>query len=162
MFAGNFAPSGWALCQGQQMDISQNEALYNLIGTTYGGDGQQFFNLPDLQGRASVHAGSGPGLQTYVIGQAGGSETVTLTQQQIPAHNHQMGASADPANQITGSQGVVASPPSLAMYYGAAPDSALNTATLQPVGGNQPHNNMQPYLVVSFILSLFGIYPTPN
>jgi microcystin-dependent protein len=162
MFAGSFAPVGWAMCQGQQVPISQNDTLFNLIGTTYGGDGQETFNLPDLQGRAPIHFGQGSGLQNYGIGQSGGVESVTLNTQQIPSHAHMYMASADAANQITGQNGVVAAPPSLAMYFNAPPDQALNNASLQYAGGNQPHDNMQPYLVISFIISLYGIYPTPS
>lgn len=163
MFGASFAPAGWAMCQGQLMPISQNETLFNLIGTTYGGDGQETFALPDLQGRAPVHAGQGPGLsQNYQLGETGGVESVTISTQQLPIHNHAMLASTNPANQITGSDGIVATPPSLSMYFGAAPDSALNASSVLPVGGSQPHENMQPFLVVSFIISLFGIFPTQN
>lgn len=163
MFGSTFAPAGWALCQGQLMPISQNDTLFNLIGTTYGGDGQNTFGLPDLQGRAPVHQGQGPGIsQQYTIGEQGGVESVTLTTQQMPSHNHALIASTDGADQITGANGIVASPVQLSMYFAAAPDTALNNTMVQPQGGNQPHENMQPYLVVSFIISLFGIYPTPN
>ena len=155
MFGGNFAPAGWALCNGALMAISENDALFNLIGTTYGGDGQSTFALPDLQGRAPVHTGSG-----IVLGQQAGTETVTLTTSQIPVHTHPMLASKDAANQITGAGGVLASPVSLATYFAAPPDSALSALAVQPTGGNQPHDNMQPYLAINFIISLFGIFPS--
>ena len=156
MFGGNFAPAGWALCNGALIPISQNDALFNLIGTTYGGDGQSTFALPDLLGRAPVHVGSG-----LVIGQKAGTETVTLTAQQLPLHTHPMTASKDTANQITGAGGVLASPVSLATYFNSPPDNtALNAAAVLPAGGNQPHDNMQPYLAINFIISLFGIFPS--
>ena len=129
MFGGNFAPAGWAFCNGALIAISENDTLFNLIGTTYGGDGQNTFALPDLRGRAAVHAGQGPGItQNYVIGEMAGVEQVTLTTQQLPSHNHAFVASGDAANQTTVSNGVVAFPPSLAMYFASAPDAALNVA----------------------------------
>jgi microcystin-dependent protein len=161
MFGGSFAPAGWAMCQGQLMPISENDTLFNLIGTTYGGDGQETFGLPDLQGRVPVHMGQGPGLsQNYVIGEEAGVESVTLTTNQMPIHNHAMIASGDPADQITDNNGVVATPPSLSMYFTAPPDSSLNVNTMMPVGGSQPHDNIQPYLCITFIISLFGVYPS--
>ena len=164
MFGGSFAPAGWAMCQGQELPISQNETLFNLIGTTYGGDGQNTFALPNLAGRAPMHQGQGPGItQNYVIGESAGVETVTLNTQQLPIHNHALVASGDGATAITGANGVLASPPQLGMYIaGDPPGASLNNATITPVGGNQPHENMQPYLVISFIISLFGIYPSQN
>ncbi|MGZ5435474.1 MAG: phage tail protein [Pyrinomonadaceae bacterium] len=163
MFGGNFPPSGWAFCQGQLMPISENDALFTLIGTTYGGDGQQTFGIPDLQGRAPVHAGQGPGItQNYQLGEKAGVESVTLTTQQIPIHNHAFIASGDLADQITGTNGVLANPVSLSTYFTAAPDSSLNANSVTPVGGSQPHENLQPYLCISFILSLFGVFPTQN
>src|SRR5712692_10149271 len=120
MFAGNFAPAGWMFCEGQLLPISEYETLFNLIGTTYGGDGQSTFALPDLQSRVPIHFGNG-----FVLAQSGGVEQVTLTTQQIPGHNHAMIASGDAADQITGNNGVVAAPPSLAMYFTAPPDSSL-------------------------------------
>jgi microcystin-dependent protein len=157
MFAGNFAPAGWEFCSGQLLSIAENETLFQLIGTTYGGDGQSTFALPDLRGRLPIHQGNG-----FQLAQTGGSETVTLTPQQLPAHTHAMLASADAANQITANGGVVAAAPSLSMYYTAAPDTALNASTITQVGGNQPHTNFQPYLCINFIISLFGIFPSPT
>ena len=154
MFGGNFAPAGWAFCEGQLIPISENDALFTLIGTTYGGDGQETFALPDLRGRLPIHQGNG-----FVLGQNGGVETVTLSIQQIPSHNHAMVASKDQADQITGGNGIVATPPSLSMYFTAPPDTALNPNTMLPVGGSQPHDNFQPYLCIDFIISLFGIFP---
>jgi microcystin-dependent protein len=163
MFGGSFAPVGWALCQGQTMAISQNDTLFNLIGTTYGGDGQSTFDLPNLAGRVPVHQGQGPGIsQQYIIGETGGVEQVTLTTQQMPNHNHAMIATTAQATQITGDNAFIAQPPTLFTYFNAQANANLNPAVLQPQGGNQPHENMQPFLVVTFIISLYGIYPTPT
>jgi microcystin-dependent protein len=160
MFGGSFAPAGWAFCDGQLMPISQNDALFQLIGTIYGGDGEETFALPDLQGRAPMHQGQGPGIsQSYVIGEKAGTESVTLTTQQIPVHNHALIASTNTADQVAGTNGILAAAFSQSYLFGAAPDSNLNAQTLGPVGGSQPHENMQPYLAISFILSLFGIFP---
>ena len=149
----NFAPVGWAFCQGQLMSIAEYTTLYQLIGTTYGGDGVNTFALPDLRGRVTLHQGNG-----YVIGQAAGTEVVTLTTQQLPQHNHGFLASgnttagvATPANNTVGA--------SLEVYSNAAPSHALNTAMVKAVGGNQPHENLQPYLALNWIISLFGVYP---
>lgn len=163
MFGGSFAPVGWALCQGQTMAISQNDTLFNLIGTTYGGDGQNTFDLPDLQGRVPVHQGQGPGIsQQYIIGEEGGVEQVTLTTQQMPQHNHALVASTTAANQQSPAPNVYAFMTQATPYFAGTVDSALNPAVLQPQGGSQPHENMQPFLVVTFIISLYGIYPTPT
>jgi microcystin-dependent protein len=158
MFGGTFAPSGWMLCDGQLLAISEFDTLFNLIGTTYGGDGQSTFALPNLQSRVPIHMGTQAGT-TYQIGQAAGVENVTLTVQQIPVHNHAMVASGDQADQITGKSGVVAAPPTLSMYFTAPPDTSLNANTMTPVGGSQPHDNLQPYTCINFIISLFGIFP---
>ncbi len=155
MFGGNFAPVGWAFCDGSLIAISENETLFQLIGTSFGGDGQSTFGLPDLRGRAVVHQGPG-----FAFSQAAGSESVTLGIPQIPAHSHNFFASADGADQITGNNGVVATPPSLAPYFASAPDSALNPGSIVPTGGSQPHENMQPFLTISFIISLYGIFPS--
>lgn len=158
MFGGNFAPLGWAFCSGQVLPISQNDALFNLIGTTYGGDGQETFNLPDLQGRLPVHYGTLQGGSTYVIGERAGSETVTLTTQQIPIHNHAANvATAAGTNTLPTSAVWAAS--SLNNYSTNAPSTPM-APTIQPSGGNQPHDNMMPFLAVSFIISLNGIYPS--
>ena len=169
IFAGNFAPAGWMTCQGQLLPISEYETLFNLIGTTYGGDGQSTFALPDLQGRAPVHMGQGSGLSNYLIGQNGGVESVTLTTQQIPNHNHAAqistnpGPSSAPANNFLASEAIGLGT-ATCFSYGAfgGTQSTLAPATLQNTGGNQPHENRQPLLVLNFIISLFGIYPTPT
>ena len=161
MFGGSFAPAGWAFCNGQLMPISQNDALFTLIGTTYGGDGPETFGIPDLQGRVPMHSGQGPGIsQNYVLGEKGGVESVTLTTQQTPIHNHAFVASGDPANQIAGTNGVCAAAVAQEYLYAGAPNVNLTAQMVQPVGGSQPHENLQPYLAISFILSLFGIFPT--
>lgn len=163
MFGGTFAPAGWAFCDGQLLPISQNETLFNLIGTTYGGDGQETFAVPDLQGRVPVHAGQGPGLsQNYQIGEKFGVESVTLTTQQIPIHNHafltSLGAasSTDPTNQV------IAQSSQMHVFTEDVTNRQMNANALTPQGGSQPHENMMPFLVVSFILSLFGIFPSQN
>lgn len=156
MFAGNFAPAGWMFCDGQLLPISENETLFNLIGTTYGGDGQTTFALPDLRGRLPIHQGS-----NFTLAQTGGAEEVSLTVNQIPAHSHVPlsnsgnGTSSDPTNNFRAAQ------PALLPYSG--PGSAnVNLApdTISPIGGSQPHTNFQPYLCVDFIISLFGIFPS--
>jgi microcystin-dependent protein len=160
MFGGNFPPAGWAFCDGQAMPISENDILFTLIGTTYGGDGQETFNLPNLQSRIPIHAGTGSDGITYTLGEAAGVESVTLTTQQIPIHNHavittaEIGALNPPAGNI------LAQCSGVKVYTGAAPAAALNANSVTPVGGSQPHENMQPYLVINFIISLFGVFPT--
>jgi microcystin-dependent protein len=166
IFAGNFNPVGWAFCDGALLPIAENEALFNLIGTTYGGDGQSTFGLPDLRGRVPIHMGSGGG-GTYVIGENGGVENVTLTTQQLPAHNH------PPVATNTGQQ---LSPSSAAYFasstssqtgtliFGPGPAAAnLSPASVLPFNSqNQPHDNLQPYECLNFIISLFGVFPTPT
>jgi microcystin-dependent protein len=161
MFGGSFAPAGWAFCSGQLMPITENETLFNLIGTTYGGDGQETFQLPDLQGRIPIHQGQGPGLsQNYQIGERAGVEAVTLTTNQIPVHSHALLASADSADSVSGAGNLLAFPPTIAPYFASSTDTNMNAQSVTPVGGSQPHENMMPYLVVTFIISLFGIFPT--
>lgn len=155
MFGGNFAPAGWLFCQGQLLSISENETLFQLIGTTYGGDGQTTFALPDLRGRLPVHQGSG-----FVLGAAAGAESVTLTTAQIPGHTHPMLASTDVATQSAPGGAVVAQSTVADLYIEDAPNADLATTALTPVGGSQPHTNLQPYLCISFIISLFGIFPS--
>jgi microcystin-dependent protein len=161
MFGGNFAPAGWAFCSGQLMPISENDALFTLIGTTYGGDGQETFGLPDLQGRLPMHMGTGPGLSTRTIGEMGGVETVTLTTQQIPIHNHAPLAVAGSGNQATPQNGVWAGA-AASRYSSSAPNLAMNPLLVGIAGGSQPHDNMMPYLAISFIISLFGVFPTQS
>jgi microcystin-dependent protein len=160
MFAGNFAPVGWALCQGQLMPISENETLFNLIGTTYGGDGQETFALPDLSGRAPLHHGTGPGLTSRIIGEEGGVEQVTLTVQQIPAHSHPLLARAAGGKSATPDGNVLASAPATSLYTRDTPSINLAANAIEPVGGSQPHDNRMPYLTINFIISLFGIFPS--
>jgi microcystin-dependent protein len=157
MFGGNFAPAGWMFCDGSLLPISEYETLFNLIGTTYGGDGQSTFALPDLRGRLPIHQGNG-----FTLAQTGGSETVTLTTSQIPAHSHAFQASASSANDGNASGNVVSQASSFFPYLNAAPTQGMNSQSIGLAGGNQPHNNFQPYLCVSFIISLFGIFPSPN
>jgi microcystin-dependent protein len=160
MFAGNFAPSGWMLCQGQLLPISENETLFNLIGTTYGGDGQETFALPDLQGRLPMHQGQGPGItQNYLIGEKAGVESVTLTTQQLPIHTHALLASTNQATATTAQGNVTASSNQLKIYTEGAVSKSFAPNAVLPAGGNQPHDNSQPFLVINFIISLFGIFP---
>lgn len=160
MFAGNFPPVGWALTAGQLMPISQNDALYTLIGTTYGGDGQETFALPNIQGRFPIHSGQGPGIsQNYMLGEMAGVESVTLTTQQIPVHNHAFLASNAIAQNPQPTSSVPAQTTVVKPYTGDAPDTQLSAQMIQPVGGSQPHENMQPYLAITFILSLYGVFP---
>ena len=157
MFAGNFAPAGWMFCEGQLLPISENETLFQLIGTTYGGDGQSTFALPDLRGRIPVHMGSG-----VTLAETGGAEEITLTVSQIPAHSHPMLASSAPGTQNAPSNAVTAASPSVELYVGDVPDSNLAATAVGLTGGSQPHTNFQPYLCVNFILSLFGLFPSPT
>lgn len=157
MFGGNFAPTGWMFCAGEILPISEYETLFQLIGTTYGGDGQNTFALPDLRGRIPVHEGSG-----FILAETGGVETVTLTTNQIPVHNHtaaadsQAGTSADPVGHVwANSAGAVA-------YSSDLTGANMAPGAVRSAGGSQPHDNMQPYLCVSFIISFFGIFPSPS
>ena len=155
MFAGNFAPSGWLFCEGQLLPISENLTLFQLIGTTYGGDGESTFALPDLRGRIPLHSGNG-----FTLGETGGVEAVTLTVSQIPAHNHPMLASADPATTANPQDNVAAATATATPYFNNAPATPMSSQAISAVGGSQPHNNFQPYLCVDFIISLFGIFPS--
>jgi microcystin-dependent protein len=161
MFGGNFAPAGWAFCDGSLIAISENDALFALIGTTYGGDGQSTFALPDLRSRVPVHMGTGPGLQSYQIGETGGVESVTLSIPQTPSHTHALAASTTTANSTTPQNNLLAQA-DVDMYLADAPDINLNAQSVTPVGGNQPHDNMAPFVTISFIISLYGIFPTQN
>jgi microcystin-dependent protein len=161
MFGGNFAPAGWMFCAGQLLPISEYETLFNLIGTTYGGDGQSTFALPDLQGRVPIHMGAGPG-QTFVLAQNGGVEEVTVTVNQIPQHTHPMLASNSIGTSAFVQNNVLATAPSTQAYVKTNPalDTPLKAQSITSDGGNQPHNNLQPYLTISWIISLFGIFPS--
>jgi microcystin-dependent protein len=160
LFGGNFAPAGWAFCDGSLLAISENDTLFNLIGTTYGGDGQSTFALPDLRGRAPLHMGQGPGLSNYTIGQMGGAETVVLTVNQIPGHTHTPTAQTAAGSQTSPANGVWAAS-TLNQFTANAPSQAMNPGAIGPAGGSQPHDNRMPYLAINFIISLFGVYPTP-
>lgn len=157
MFAGNFAPAGWMFCEGQLLPISENETLFQLIGTTYGGDGQSTFALPDLRGRIPIHQGNG-----FILAETGGAEEITLTVNQIPAHSHPLLASSgvstvtDPGGNVSGQTGTFDG------YQTTPGATTMAPQSISPVGGSQPHTNFQPYLCVDFIISLFGIFPSPT
>ena len=159
MFAGNFPPAGWMFCEGQLLPIDQYDTLFNLIGTTYGGDGQTTFALPDLRGRVPIHQGGG-----FTLAQNGGSETVTLTVSQIPAHSHPMVASSTNGNSSLVQGKVLAAAPSGQVYIATTPsiDTAMSNQAIPSQGGSQPHDNLQPYLCVDWIISLFGVFPSPT
>jgi len=167
MFGGNFAPSGWALCNGQLLSISQNSALFSILGTSFGGNGQTTFGLPDLRSRVPIQQGQGVGLSPYDVGQQGGSEQVTLLQTQMPAHNHMVTATSDSAAADAASGNLLATPSAgrgqtPPQIYGAATGAAvtMGPTMIAPSGGSQPHENIQPYLCVTFIIALQGIYPS--
>ena len=163
MFGGSFAPAGWALAQGQLLPISQNETLFQLYGTTYGGDGESTFAVPDLQGRVPLHMGQGPGIsQTYQLGEKAGVESVTLTAQQIPVHNHSFLGSGAIAQNPQPTDSVVAQSATVQLFITDVASSPLDAQMLGPVGGSQPHENLQPFLGINFIISLFGIFPSPT
>jgi microcystin-dependent protein len=169
MFAGNFAPRGWALCNGQLLSIAQNSALFSILGTTYGGDGRTTFGLPDLRGRVVIHPGTGPGLSTYRLGQRGGVETVILSTAQMPSHTHGVGVEAklrarnDSVNQNTAAGNVLAN---AEVYSSGSPDEDMGagavttTVTEAQQGGNQAHENRPPYLPINFIIAIQGIFPS--
>lgn len=161
MVGFNFAPAGWAFCDGQLMPISEMETLFNLIGTTYGGDGQETFGLPNLMGRIPVHAGTGPDGQTYTLGEMGGVESVTLTTNQIPNHAHAPTAQTGAGNQPGPGNGVWAFS-NLAQFNNLAADSNMAPQAVQSTGASQPHENMMPFTVINFCISLFGIYPSQS
>jgi microcystin-dependent protein len=162
MFGGNFAPNGWAFCDGQLIPIAENDALFTLIGTTYGGDGEETFALPDLRGRFPIHQGQGPGLSNnYILGENGGVEQVTLTLNQIPVHTHtplasSSGGSDNPENSFW-AHSILGKP------YAASPSVVqMNPGTINLSGGSQPHENMIPFCCISYIISLFGVFPTQS
>src|SRR4051812_27603495 len=162
MFAGNFPPNGWMFCEGAPLPISENDVLFQLIGTTYGGDGEQTFNLPNLASRVPIHMGTGPDSTTYQLGEMAGTEQETLTVQQIPVHNHAVLASG----AATTRDAVPNNSPATAagdVYNNTLDPVTLNTTqTVQPTGGSQPHENVQPFLCINFIISLFGVFPSPT
>lgn len=159
MFAGNFAPAGWMFCEGQLLPISENETLFQLIGATYGGDGESTFALPDLRGRIPIHQGNG-----FILAETGGAEEVTLTVQQIPAHSHAFLATVSTATGTSPTDAAPAATTEVTVTpYGTdAPTTTLQPGSIGPVGGSQPHTNFQPYLCIDFIISLFGIFPSPT
>src|SRR3989454_10113580 len=160
IFPFNFAPKGWAWCDGQLMPLSQNTALFSLLGTTYGGDGKSNFALPDLQGRAPMHPGQGPGLSLHDLGETSGSETVTLLESEIPAHSHNVMANTAPAdNNAPAPNFVLAQSTGTNAYTSLAPNGLMSFNSLVPAGGGQPHNNMQPYLTLNFCIALQGVFP---
>jgi microcystin-dependent protein len=160
MFGGNFAPRGWAFCNGQLLSIAQNTALFSLLGTTFGGNGTTTFALPDLRGRAPMHWGQGPGLSTRTLGEVGGVETVTLISNQMPAHTHAVNAVSDPANSAIPTAGLWAADQAGDTYNDSNPNTTMNPQALGIAGGSQPHENMSPFLCVSFIIALEGIFPS--
>jgi microcystin-dependent protein len=162
IFGGNFAPRGWAFCNGQLIPISQNTALFSLLGTFYGGDGRSTFGLPDLQGRFPMHWGQGPGLSLHDLGEQGGADTVTVLASQMPPHTHPMNASTQAATTRTPSPGVVPASPTGAPVYAPANDLLPLADAVVAQGGGQPHENRSPYLALSFIIAMQGIYPARN
>ena len=157
MFAGNFAPAGWMFCEGQLLPISENETLFQLIGTTYGGDGESTFSLHDLRGRIPLHQGNG-----LILAETGGAEEITLTVNQIPAHSHPLLGSTNNGTQAAPANNVLASSTIVTPYAQETPADGMAPTAIGPVGGSQPHTNFQPYLCVDFIISLFGIFPSPT
>jgi microcystin-dependent protein len=158
MFAGNFAPAGWMFCEGQLLPISENETLFQLIGTTYGGDGESTFALPDLRGRIPIHQGNG-----FILAETGGAEEITLTVNQIPAHSHPLLGSNSVATEVNPQNEVISQTrPGDLFFLEDVPANNMAANAIGPVGGSQPHTNFQPYLCVDFIISLFGIFPSPT
>jgi microcystin-dependent protein len=159
MFGGTFNPVGWTYCDGRLLPIEQAETLFNLIGTTYGGDGQQTFAMPDLRGRVPVHMGQGQGLQNYTIGQQGGAEEVMLGEKHIPLHGHAMMASTGPGASANPDGNVIGSPPAVTLFKREQPDRKLAGSMVLPVGGSQTHENRMPFLTITYIIALSGIFP---
>jgi len=162
MFAGNFAPRGWAFCDGQLLAVSQNDALFSLYGTIYGGDGRTTFGLPDMRGRIPIHAGSGPGLSPRRLGAKSGAEKVTLTVNQLPSHSHIYNASTTAATANSPDGALIGESPSIDIFSELPPSVDLATNAITNVGGSRSHTNLMPYLCVNFIVALFGIYPSRN
>jgi microcystin-dependent protein len=160
MFAGNFAPSGWMFCEGQTLPISENDVLFQLIGTTYGGDGEETFNLPNLASRIPMHMGTGPDGTTYQIGEMAGTEQETLSTQQIPNHTHPFTVSTDAATGNNPQGNVIGKGTNIDLFLQDVPNQSMNAASVTPAGGSQPHENTQPFLCINFIISLFGIFPS--
>ncbi len=159
IFAGNFAPRGWAFCDGQLLAVSQNDALFSLLGTIYGGDGRTTFGLPDLRGRVPIHAGSGPGLSPRRLGAKAGAENVTLTVNQLPSHTHQLRGDNDNANANSPAGNTLANA-MVNLYIDNDADTNMATSAITNVGGSRSHTNLQPFLCINYIIALFGIYPS--
>jgi microcystin-dependent protein len=159
IFPFNFAPKGWAWCDGQLLPLSQNTALFSLLGTTYGGDGKSTFALPNLQGSAPMHPGQGPGLSLHDLGETSGSQTVTLLESEIPAHSHAVSASGGDGTDQTPANSKLATGIGIGQYAAPGALTQLSPNALTPAGGNQPHNNMQPYLTFYFNIALQGVFP---
>lgn len=157
IFAGTYNPVGWEFCEGQLLSISDNETLFQLLGTTYGGDGESTFGLPDLRGRLPLHMGGG-----FVIAETGGAEEVTLTTQQMPVHTHALLGNTGNGGEATPAGNVLAGSTVLQPYAPESPNAAMAPSSIAPVGGSQPHTNFQPYLCLNFIISLYGIFPSPT
>lgn len=160
LFAGNFAPNGWMFCEGQTMPIAENEVLFQLIGTTYGGDGQETFNLPNLASRVPIHMGTSPSGTTYQLGEMAGTEQETLTVQQIPSHSHPLLGSTGNGTQATPAGNFLASTTVITMYAPETANVPFSSQAITPAGGSQPHENTQPFLCINFIISLFGVFPS--
>jgi len=160
MFAGNFAPRGWAFCDGQLLAVSQNDALFSLLGTIYGGDGRTTFGLPDMRGRIPIHAGHGPGLSERRLGSKGGAENVTLTVNQMPSHSHRPIGTSENATDPSPQGNFLASSPVVDLYAAETPTENLASDTITSVGGSRAHTNLMPFLCVHFIIALVGIYPS--
>jgi microcystin-dependent protein len=159
IFPFNFAPKGWAFCNGQILPLSQNTALFSLLGTTYGGDGKSNFALPNCQGNAPMHPGQGPGLSLHDLGETGGSEIVTLLESEIPAHSHSLTASLTDARERQPASQLLAAGVGVAMYATPGAMITLSDSAFTSAGGDQPHNNLQPYLTLNFCIALQGVYP---
>jgi microcystin-dependent protein len=157
IFAGNFAPAGWMFCEGQLLPISENETLFQLIGTTYGGDGESTFALPDLRGRVTIHQGN-----SFILAETGGAEEITLTTQQIPQHSHAFLATTSPGSETNPENNVLATSTATKIFRESNANQPMAQVMVSPVGGSQPHTNFQPYLCLDFIISLFGIFPSPT
>jgi microcystin-dependent protein len=161
-FAGNFAPRGWALCDGQLLQINSNIALFSILGTTYGGDGRTTFALPDVRGRVLIHAGNGPGLSSRRLGERRGTETETLATNEMPSHTHTLQASGGPATEVAPNGNVLASPGRTRLYDNGEANASMNASAITSTGGNASHNNMQPYNTLNCIIALEGIFPSRN
>ncbi|KJV06153.1 phage tail protein [Methylocucumis oryzae] len=160
MFAGNFAPAGWMFCAGDLLPISEYETLFQLIGTTYGGNGQDTFGLPDMRGRVPIHMGNVG--TVFILAETGGAEEITLTMNQIPAHSHPLLVSSDAANSSNAAGNVLGASLTTTPLFAATPNLTLAAESISSVGGSQPHTNFQPYLCINFIISLYGIFPSPT